>query len=105
MGNGVVLDQEIIEMPLSNITDKMKEYSGYLTAVSVGGNIPNALSVPHFVANGFKACLAIGSESGYSFKQLEDAKNAAANVVVSEVKTEAKVEAKNDAPAKEEEPE
>lgn len=104
--NGVVLDQDIIDMPLSTITDKMKEYSGFLTAVSVGGNIPNALSVPHFVANGFKACLAIGSESGYSFKQLEDAKNAASNVVATTVTVEVKVDSKaNAAPAKEEEPE
>merc|ERR1711964_681107 len=71
--DGVVLDQDIIEMPAETITDKFKDFAGYLTALSLGANIPNALSVPQFVANGFKTLLAIGSESGYSFAQLESA--------------------------------
>lgn len=73
---GTVLDQDIIEMDMSVITSAVEKYAGYLTAVSMGASIPNALSVPHFIANAFKTCLAIGSESGYSFKQLEDAMNA-----------------------------
>jgi len=72
---GTVLDQDIIEMDMSVITSAVEKYAGYLTAVSMGASIPNALSVPHFIANAFKTCLAIGSESGYSFKQLEDAMN------------------------------
>merc|ERR1712032_217191 len=70
----------IIEMPLENITDKFKEYAGYLTAASLGANIPNSLSVPQFIANGFKTMLAIGSETGYSFPALEQAMNAASTV-------------------------
>jgi len=66
--DGVILDQSIIEMPLDDIVESFKTFSGYATALSLGANIPNALSVPHFLANGFKTCLAIGSESGYSFK-------------------------------------
>jgi len=79
--DGVVLDQSIIEMPLDNIVESFKDYSGYLTALSLGANIPNCLSVPQFIANGFKTLLAIGSESGYSFRQLEEALSASANVV------------------------
>merc|ERR1711904_218766 len=79
--DGVVLDQEIIEMPLENVTDAFEQYAGFLTALSLGANIPNALSVPQFLANGFKTLLAIGSESGYSFKALEDALAAGANTV------------------------
>merc|ERR1712087_349943 len=78
--DGVILDQDIIEMPMSDITASFEKYAGYLTAVSLGANIPNSLSVPQFIANGFKTMLAIGSESGYSFRQLEDAMNAAQNV-------------------------
>merc|ERR1712178_73150 len=58
---------------------------------------PNSLSVPQFIANGFKTMLAIGSESGYSFRQLEDALSAAQNVaatttVAADNKADAKVE-------------
>lgn len=91
--DGVILDQSIIEMPLENLVDSFKEYAGYLTAASLGANIPNALSVPQFIANGFKSLLAIGSESGYSFKALEDAMNAAQNAtttVVADTKVETK---------------
>lgn len=77
--DGVVLDQSIIEMPLEEITDNFTKYAGFLTAMSLGANIPNALSVPHMIGNGFKQLLAIGEETGYEFKQLAEAKNASAN--------------------------
>merc|ERR1711879_608567 len=95
--DGVILDQDIIEMPMSTITEQFEKFAGYLTAASLGASIPNSLSVPQFIANGFKTMLAIGSESGYSFKQLEDALSAAQNVaatttVAADTKAEAKVE-------------
>merc|ERR1712007_100481 len=95
--DGVVLDQDIIEMPMSQITDQFEKFAGFLTALSLGASIPNSLSVPQFIANGFKTMLAIGSESGYSFKQLEDALSAAQNVaattsVAADNKADAKVE-------------
>jgi len=103
---GVILDQSIIEMPLENVVDKFKEFSGMLTACSLGANIPNALSVPHFMSNGFKQLLAIGSESGYSFKQLEDAQNASANAVATGPVTTTTAEVKKEVvAAQEEEPE
>lgn len=77
--DGIVLDQEIIEMPADTVTTAFADYCGYLTALSLGANIPNALSVPQFLSNGFKSLLAIGAESGYSFKQLEDAMDASKN--------------------------
>merc|ERR1711920_399879 len=99
--DGVILDQDIIEMPMSDITASFEKYAGYLTAVSMGANIPNALSVPQFIANGFKPMLAIGSESGYSFRQLEDAMNAAQNVVATTTVTETKAEVKQEEAAPE----
>merc|ERR1711904_440598 len=96
--NGVVLDQSIIEMPMSDITDKFEKFAGFLTAASLGANIPNALSVPQFIAHGFKTMLAIGSESGYSFKQLENAMEASKNATVAvETKAEVKEEKKAEA--------
>jgi large subunit ribosomal protein LP0 len=95
--DGVVIDQDIIEMPMSEVTASFEKFAGYLTAVSMGANIPNALSVPQFIANAFKTCLAIGSESGYSFKQLEDAMNAASNVAATTtVAADTKVTAKKE---------
>merc|ERR1712086_447195 len=96
--DGVVLDQDIIEMDMGEVTASFEKFAGYLTAVSMGANIPNSLSVPQFVANGFKTMLAIGSESGYSFKQLEDALNAASNAtqqvtVVADTKADTKAQA------------
>merc|ERR1712087_266248 len=104
--DGVILDQDIIEMPMSDITASFEKYAGYLTAVSLGANIPNSLSVPQFIANGFKTMLAIGSESGYSFRQLEDAMNAASNVAATTtVAAETKAEVKQEVAAAEEEEE
>merc|ERR1711976_111720 len=80
--DGVILDQSIIEMPMEEITDKFEQFAGFLTAASLGANIPNSLSVPQFIANGFKTMLAIGSETGYSFKALEDAMEASKNAQV-----------------------
>merc|ERR1712078_771193 len=104
MGDGVILDQDIIEMPMSTITEKFEKFAGYLTAASLGASIPNALSVPQFIANGFKTMLAIGSESGYSFRQLEDAMSAAQNQAATTTVTETKVETKVEeaAPAQDE---
>lgn len=98
--DGVILDQSIIEMPLENVTKSFEQYAGYLTALSLGADIPNALSVPQFIANGFKSLLAIGSETGYEFAQLKAALAAGANAETTQVaatetkKTEVKEEVK-----------
>jgi len=104
---GVVLDQDIIEMPLDDVTDAFEKYAGFMTALSLGADIPNALSVPQFLANGFKSLLAIGSESGYEFAELKQALEAGANAQTQQVAAPtqatggAKVEAKEEAPAEE----
>merc|ERR1712050_681836 len=95
--DGVILDQAIIEMPDEDIVSAMKEYAGFMTALSLGADIPNALSVPQFLANGFKTLLAIGSESGYEFDALKQAMEASANAQASgpvQTNTAAKVETK-----------
>jgi len=81
--DGVILDKSIIDMPLEAVTENFTNFAGQLTALALGADIPNALSVPHFISNAFKQCLAIGEEVGYSFKQLADAKNNASKAVAS----------------------
>lgn len=106
--SGDVLTQDIIEMPLSNITDKFKSYAGLLTGLSLGANIPNSLSAPQYIVNGFKKLLAIGMESGYEFAQLKAAKDASANAPAQAQATTAKAadtKQKEAAPAPEEEEE
>jgi len=106
--DGVILDQDIIEMPLEDVTDAFEKNAAFLTALSLGADIPNALSVPQFLANGFKTLLAIGSESGYEFAELKQALEASANAPQAQATTtatgggNAKVEAKEEAPAEEE---
>merc|ERR1712113_486878 len=102
--DGVILDQDIIEMPMENIVEKFEEFCPFLTALSVGASIPNALSVPQFLVRGFMNLLAIGSESGYSFKQLEAALDASKNAVATTtVETKVVEEKKEEAAAVEEE--
>merc|ERR1712050_223669 len=73
--DGVLFDEAVLEMDLSNLVGTFTKLQSYVTAISVGAAIPNQLSVPHFVKNGFKLLAAIGMESEYSFKELEDLKN------------------------------
>jgi len=103
--DGVILDKTVIDMPLSDVREKFKSLAGLATAVSLGANIPNALSIPHFMANGFKTLLAIGQETGYKFKQLEDALAAASQQQASGPVETKKEEKKEVVAAKEEEPE
>jgi large subunit ribosomal protein LP0 len=105
---GVIFDQEVLEMDLSSVVSTFSKLQTYATAVSVGAGIPNQLSIPHFIKNGFKLLASIGMESGYSFKELEDLQNntveaGPADAGPAETKAEAKKE--EEAPAEEEESE
>jgi len=102
--DGVVLNQDAIETPAEETIESFKNFANYLTALSLGADIPNALSVPQFIANGFKSLLAIGMETGYSFAALEAAKNAASNVQATAQTTSGPAETKKEE-AKVEEPE
>mgnify|MGYP000738776358 CR=1 FL=1 len=65
-----------------NPADILNIFTGHvktLSALSLGANLPNALSVPHMIANGFKQVLAIGMATGLKFKQLEQAQSAKAS--------------------------
>jgi len=107
--DGVLFDEAVLEMDLSNLVGTFTKLQSYVTAISVGAGIPNQLSIPHFLKNGFKLLAGIGMESGYEFKQLTDMQanattaGAGGNQVTETVKVEVKVEAA--APEEEEESE
>lgn len=101
--DGCVLDQAVIEMPMDDVVESFKTNCGFLTALSLGANIPNSLSIPQFLASGFKSLLALGEESGYNFKELTEAKDASKNATTVAAPVETKAAAK--AEVKEEEAE
>jgi len=106
--DGIVLDESIIEMPVEDILSSFQNYAGFVTALSMGADIPNSLSVPQFIVNGFKSLLAIGMESGYEFEALRAAKDASKNQVTTSVNagnTAAQKETKVEVAAEEEEEE
>lgn len=105
---GVVFDEEVLEMDLSSVVDTFKKLQTYATAISVGAGIPNQLSIPHFIKNGFKLLAAIGMESGYSFKELDDLQNNTCEAGPADnapVETKAAAKQEEAAPAEEEESE
>lgn len=104
---GTILDQSVLDYSMDDVRGKIKEFATQLTALAVGGNVVNSLSMPHFIGNAFKSVLAVAEESGYALKALEDAKKAGANTQSARVETkaEAKKEAKVEAAPEEEEEE
>ena len=97
--NGNIIPEEIINLTPESLLSNLRQSVSCLSAMSMEVNLPNSLSVPHMVMDAFKRMLAMGLETGYSFPQLEDFKNAE---VAAPVEAEAKVE---DAPVEEEEAE
>jgi large subunit ribosomal protein LP0 len=74
--NGAVLEEDMINISSNDILKTFQSHCTSLAALSLGAGLPNALSVPHMVANGFKDLLAIGLGADLKFKQLEQAMNA-----------------------------
>jgi large subunit ribosomal protein LP0 len=70
------LEEDIINMPPSTIMDAFSAGVKQLTALSLGAGLPNALSVPHMISNGFKNTLAIGLSINYKFAALQKAQSA-----------------------------
>lgn len=102
---GTVLDQSVLDYSMDDVRDSVKNFAGQLTALSVGGNVVNSLSMPHFLGNAFKDIMSIAEETGYPLKELEEAKKAGANRQTAQVETkqETKQEAKVEAQEEEEE--
>lgn len=73
LSEGQLIPKDIIELKDDQILANLSKNVGWVTALSVEANIPNSLSVPHFVVNSFKYLLAVGLEGEYEFKQLKEA--------------------------------
>jgi len=76
--NGSILEEDMINIKPEDILSTFTSHVKTLTGLSLGAGLPNALSVPHMIANGFKDILAIGMATGLKFKQLEQAQSAKA---------------------------
>lgn len=104
--DGVILDQDALNMDLDELVEELEGGIGLLKAVSVGAGLPNALSVPVMLQSAFQSCVAFALGTGTTFKQLEDLKTSSANAGPAQVTTTAtaaKVEEKAAAVEEEEE--
>ena len=90
--DGAMLTPEIFNMSPEEILGKFKTGIHNLTALSLGLGLPNDLSVPHIIANGFKNLAAIALETGLKFKELENLSSGPAPTAAVKVEV-AKVEA------------
>jgi large subunit ribosomal protein LP0 len=74
--NGAILKEDMININPDDILTAFSSHVKTLAALSLGAGLPNALSVPHMIANGFKDILAIGIAADIKFKQLTQAQSA-----------------------------
>lgn len=98
--DGNIIPEEIISMTPQSLLSGIQESVKCLTSISMAVHLPNSLSVPHMVMDAFKKMLHLGLASGYSFKQLEDVKNAEVSAPAPTTQAQ-----ENKGPAKVEEPE
>ncbi|EAR84695.2 60S acidic ribosomal protein P0 (macronuclear) [Tetrahymena thermophila SB210] len=91
--NGEILTEEVLSISPSVILDAFAQNTLRIAAVSLATGYVTAPSVPHFIQNAFKDLAAIGMETGYKFKEIENAGQAVA-VSAPAAKTETKAAAK-----------
>jgi large subunit ribosomal protein LP0 len=75
--DGEEYDASILAIEPEDFADTTESVVAQLTAISLGAGIPNELSWPHLVTNGFKDMLAVSLATDYSFdafngKQLKE---------------------------------
>jgi len=101
--DGAILTPEIFNMSPDEILGKFKTGVNNLTALSLGLGLPNELSIPHIIVNGFKNLAAIGLETGLKFKELDNLSSGPAPAQEVKASEPAKpVEAKKEEKKKEE---
>lgn len=74
--NGHIIPEDLIQMGSDDIIGNFRANIRSVAALSLEVGLPNALSLPHIVANTFKTLLALGVAGDFKFKQLDDALNA-----------------------------
>lgn len=70
---GEVLGEEVLATNPDIILGHFANNALNIAAFSLQTGYATAVSIPHFIANAFKECAAIGLESGYKFKEIENA--------------------------------
>jgi large subunit ribosomal protein LP0 len=102
--DGSILTPEIFNITPDEILNKFRSGVANLAALSLSLGLPNDLSVPHMILNGFKNLAAIGLETGYKFKELESlTSGGSAPSQAAPAKAEEKKAAPKEEPKKEEE--
>ena len=94
--NGNVLGEDVINFDQNKLLSIFQHNAQLVTAVSLEAGLPNALSIPHMMVNTFKSLLAVGSEAGFKFKELDNALNSKAAPKAEEKKAEDKKPAKEE---------
>lgn len=75
--DGNLTAAEFLNITPTQIVAKLQADSLRPTAISLGLDFPTLLAVPHLLIKSFKDVLALGLESEFKFKQLDELQNAA----------------------------
>jgi len=78
--NGSVFPSAILDITEADLFAKFFNGVSKITAISLAARVPNALTLPVYLANGFRKLLALSQSTAYKFKEADDffAKGAAA---------------------------
>jgi large subunit ribosomal protein LP0 len=87
--DGAIMGPEVFNLSIDELLSKFRKGVTNLASLSMALGMPNELSVPHMIINGFKNCASIGLETGLKFKQLEGLSSGPAKVAVKEAPKEA----------------
>jgi len=71
--DGAILTPDIFNVDPEALLGKFRSAAANLTAISLAVGLPNALSIPHMIKNGFKNLASIALEAGIKIKALEGA--------------------------------
>jgi len=69
--DGSIMTPEVFNMSPDEILGKFRKGVNNLASISLSLGLPNEVSIPHMIVNGFKNIASIGLETGLKFKQLE----------------------------------
>lgn len=71
--NKSIIPEDIIQIDTESVLESIRSTAQAFTALSLGANLPNKISVPHMIKNTFKDLMAIGLSADYKFEQLTKA--------------------------------
>ena len=102
--NGSTYGSEVLDLSEAHLLAKFAQGVAAVAALSLQVGYPTLASIPHSIANAFKACLAVAVETDYDFKEATKFKEFLANPDAFKVAAPAaSAKADEPAPAEEEE--